>query len=274
MRLKHYSPNTIKNYVNIVAAYARHIGKRPESSDWEEVRSYLLFLINERHCSSSRLNLAHSAFKVLFVHVLGWPDPGTQVPRPRRIKTLPSVLSVEEVQLLIRSLRNIKHSTLLQVLYGAGLRVSEVVSLRLSDIDSGRGQIAVRQAKGFKDRYVPLSPTLLGSLRDYWKLYKPSVFLFESAMTGGPLSVRTVQAIFKKAKLASGLGKKASAHTLRHSYATHLLEAGADLLTIKEQLGHSNISTTTVYLHLRQEGRQSPDLLKDMDLSCSHAPDF
>lgn len=274
MQLKHYSRNTIKNYLNIVAAYARHIGKSPELSDWEAVKSYLLFLIGERHCSVSHLSVAHSAFKVLFVQVLGWPDAGNQVPRPRKTQTLPSVMSVAEVQLLIRSLKNIKHRTLLQVLYGAGLRVSEVVALRISDIDSSRGLLAIRQAKGFKDRYVPLSPTLLESLREYWRIYKPVEFLFESSMTGGPLSVRTAQAIFQNAKAASGIRKKVSAHTLRHSYATHLLEAGADLLSIKQQLGHSNISTTTIYLHLREDRKQTPDLLKDFDLSCADAPVF
>jgi len=274
MQLKHYSPKTIKSYVNIVAAYSRHIGHSPESSNWEEVRSYLLHMIEGRKGSVSYLNQAHSAFKVLFVHVLGWPDPGVQVPRPRKSKTLPSVLSVGEVQILIQSLRNIKHQTLLMVLYGAGLRVSEVVALRLSDIDSSRGQIAVRQAKGFKDRYVPLSPTLLQSLREYWKLYRPSGFLFESSMTGGPLSVRTAQAIFYNAKAASGISKQASAHTLRHSYATHLLEAGADLMSIKQQLGHSNISTTTVYLHLKTGGRPMPDLLEGLDLSQRDEADF
>ncbi|MCC6412760.1 MAG: site-specific integrase [Saprospiraceae bacterium] len=274
MQLKHYSPRTIKSYVNIVAAYARHIGKSPELSDWEEVRSYLLHLLNDRHCSVSHLSQANSAFKVFFVYVLGWPEAGYQVPRPRRVRTLPSVMSVEEVQRLIRSLPNIKHRTLLQVLYGTGLRVSEVVALRVADIDSGRGLLAIRQAKGFKDRYVPLSPTLLDSLREYWRIYRPTEFLFESSMTGGPLSIRTAQAIFQNAKVAAGISKKASPHTLRHSYATHLLEAGADLLSIKQQLGHRNISTTTVYLHLREDRQQTPDLLKDFDLSCSNAPVF
>lgn len=274
MQLKHYSPSTIKNYVNIVAAYARHIGKNPELSDWEEVRSYLLHLVNDRHCSVSHLSQANSAFKVFFVCVLGWPEAGHQVPRPRKVRILPSVMSVDEVQRLIRSLPNIKHRTLLQVLYGTGLRVSEVVALRVADIDSGRGLLAIRQAKGFKDRYVPLSPTLLDALREYWRIYRPVAFLFESSMTGGPLSIRTAQAIFQNAKAAAGITKKVSAHTLRHSYATHLLEAGADLLSIKQQLGHRNISTTTVYLHLREDRQQTPDLLKDFDLSYSNAPGF
>ncbi len=274
MQLKHYSPRTIKCYLNLVAAFARYIGKSPELSDWGEVKSYMLYLVGERRCSLSHQSQAHSAFKVLFVHVLGWPEAGNQVPRPRKSQTLPSVMSVEEVQRLIKSLKNIKHRTLLQVLYGAGLRVSEVVALRIADIDSSRGLLAIRQAKGFKDRYVPLSPTLLESLREYWRIYRPSEFLFESAMTGGPLSARTAQAIFQNAKAAAGIRKKVSAHTLRHSYATHLLEAGADLLSIKQQLGHSNISTTTVYLHLKEDRKQTPDLLKDFDLSCSDAPVF
>ena len=272
MQLKHYSRNTIQSYLNHVAAYARHIGKSPELSDWEAVRSYLLYLVKDRQCSVSNLNQAQSAFKVLYVQVLGWPEAGNQIPRPRRVQALPSVMSVAEVQLLIRSLKNTKHRTLLQVLYGAGLRVSEVVALRIGDIDSSRRVLAIRQAKGFKDRYVPLSATLLESLREYWRIYRPLDFLFESNMSGGPLSIRTVQAIFQKAKAAAGIRKKVSAHTLRHCYATHLLEAGTDLLSIKQQLGHRNISTTMLYLHLAEDRKQTPDLLKDFDLSCADAP--
>ena len=271
MQLKHYSPRTIKSYLNVVAAYTRHIGKNPESSDWGEVRSYLLHMLNERHCSVSYLSQANSAFKVFFVCVLGWPEAGHQVPRPRRVRILPSVMSVEEVQRLINSVANVKHHTMLQVLYGTGLRVSEIVALRITDIDSDRGQIAVRQAKGFKDRYVPLSPTLLEQLREYWRICRPTEFLFEHEVFGGPLSIRTVQVIFQKAKMAAGINKKVSTHSLRHSYATHLLEAGADLLSIRNQLGHSSIATTTVYLHLKEDRAQTPDLLKNLDLKC--APD-
>lgn len=266
MQLKHYSPRTIKSYLNVVAAYVRHIDKNPELSDWEQVRSYLLHLLNDRHCSVSYLSQVNSALKIFFVCVLGWPEAGYQVPRPRRVRILPSVMSIEEVQRLINSVANVKHHTMLQVLYGTGMRVSEIVALRITDIDSDRGQIAVRQAKGFKDRYVPLSPTLLEQLREYWRICRPTEFLFEHEVFGGPLSIRTVQAIFQKAKLAAGITKKVSTHTLRHSYATHLLEAGADLLSIRNQLGHSSIATTTVYLHLKEDRGQTPDLLKNLDL--------
>ena len=267
MQLKHYSPNTVKSYLNSIAAYARHIGKSPELSNWEEVREYLLYLINTRRCSVSYLKSNQCAFKVLFVFVLGWPEPDRHIiPKPRNARTLPAVMSVQEVERLIDSISNTKHHTMLQVLYGAGLRVSELVALRITDIDSQRGTIAIRQSTGFKDRYGPLSPTLLERLREYWLVYKPKEFLFENEFIGGPLSIRTVQAVFQKAKIAAKITKKVSAHTLRHSYATHLLEAGADLISIRNLLGHANISSTTIYLHLKADQRQTPDLLKNLDL--------
>lgn len=274
MQLKNFSPRTIRSYVNVTAAYARHIGKSPELSDCEELKDYLLYLSETRRCSISHLSQVHSAMKVLFVHVLGRPDCGNKIPRPRKTLILPAVMSVGEVQSLIAQVRNVKHRTILQVLYGTGMRLSEVVALRLCDIDSARGQIAVRQAKGAKDRYVALSPTLLGLLRDYWREYRPKEYVFESAMTGGPLSPRTVQAIFEKARLTTGIGKKITTHTLRHSYATHLLEAGTDLNSIRVLLGHSNLNTTSVYLHLRTDGGKTPDLLKDLDMAYAHAPLF
>lgn len=274
MQLKGYSPRTIKCYVNMVAAYARHVGKSPESTDCEDARAYMLCLLEERGCSMSHLSQAYSALKVLFVQVLGRDGCGDKIPRPKRAKTLPAVMSVEEVERLIRSLGNIKHRTMLQVLYGTGLRVSELVGLRIGDIDSDRNTITVRRGKGAKDRQVPLPPTLLQVLREYWKLYRPKEFLFENRRNGAQMSERTVQAVFVQAKKASGINKKISAHTLRHSYATHLLEAGTDLLSIRNQLGHSNITTTTVYLHLQAGGHGGKDLLKDLDLEYRYATHF
>jgi len=274
MQLKAYSPRTIKCYVNMVAAYARHVGKSPESTDCEDARAYMLYLLEERGCSMSHLSQAYSALKVLFVQVLGRAGCGDKIPRPKRAKTLPAVMSVEEIERLIRSLGNIKHRTMLQVLYGTGLRVSELVGLRIGDIDSDRNVITVRRGKGGKDRQVPLPPTLLEVLREYWKLYRPKEFLFENRRSGAQMSERTVQAVFVQAKKASGINKKISAHTLRHSYATHLLEAGTDLLSIRNQLGHSNIATTTVYLHLQARGQGAKDLLKGLDLEHRDAPHF
>lgn len=274
MRLKGYSPRTIKSYVNMVAAYARHVGKSPELTDCEDLRAFMVHLLDERGCSRSHLSQAFSALKVLFVQVLGRADCGDKIPRPKRLKTLPVVMSVEEVERLVRSLTNVKHRTMLQVLYGTGLRVSELVGLRLGDIDSGRNTISVRCGKGAKDRQVPLSPTLLQLLRGYWKAYRPQEFLFENGRSGAQMSGRTVQAVFEQARAASGINKKISAHTLRHSYATHLLEAGTDLVTIRNQLGHSNISTTTVYLHLQTSTRPGKDLLQGLDLEHRDAARF
>ena len=274
MRLKGYSPRTIKSYVNMVAVYARHVGKSPELTDCEDARAFMVYLVEERGCSTSHLHQAYSAIKVLFVQVLGREGCGDRIPRPKRAKTLPAVMGVEEVGRLLDSLANIKHRTMLQVLYGTGLRVSELIGLRIRDIDSGRNTITVRCGKGAKDRQIPLSPTLLQLLRGYWKLYRPTEFLFENGRSGAQMSPRTVQAVFGHAKKTSGIKKKVSAHTLRHSCATHLLEAGTDLLSIRNLLGHSNISTTTVYLHLRSGGQGAKDLLEGLDLGKRDAARF
>ena len=274
MRLRGYSPRTIKSYVNMVAAYARHVGKSPELTGCEDARAFMVYLVEERGCSTSHLHQAYSAIKLLFVQVLGREGCGDKIPRPKRAKTLPAVMSVEEVGRLLGSLANIKHRTMLQVLYGTGLRVSELAGLRIRDIDSGRNTITVRCGKGAKDRQIPLSPTLLQLLREYWKLYRPKEFLFENGRSGAQMSERTVQAVFGHAKKASGIKKKVSAHTLRHSCATHLLEAGTDLLSIRNLLGHSNISTTTVYLHLRSGGQGAKDLLEGLDLGHRDAARF
>jgi len=274
MRLRGYSYRTIKSYVNMVAVYARHVGKSPELTDCEDVRAFMVYLLEERKSSTSHLSQAFSALKLLFVQVLSRADCGDKIPRPKRAKRLPVVMSVEEVERLVRSLANIKHRTMLQVLYCTGLRVSELIGLRIGDIDSGRNTITVRHGKGAKDRQIPLSPTMLQLLREYWKLYRPTEFLFENGRSGAQMSERTVQAVFEHAKKASGISKKISAHTLRHSYATHLLEAGTDLLTIRNQLGHSNISTTTVYLHLKSGGQGAKDLLEGLDLEHRDAAHF
>lgn len=273
MRLRGYSPKTIKSYVNLVAAYARHVGKSPELTGCEDARAFMVHLV-DRGSSASHLSQAYSAIKLLFVQVLCREGCGDKIPRPRRSRQLPVVMSVEEVERLVRSLANIKHRTMLQVLYSTGLRVSELIGLRIGDIDSGRNTINVRHGKGAKDRQVPLSPTLLQLLREYWKLYRPKEFLFENGRSSAQMSERTVQAVFEHAKKASGIKKKISAHTLRHSYATHLLEAGTDLVSIRNQLGHSSISTTTIYLHLKSGGQGARDLLDGLDLEHRDASHF
>ena len=208
MRLKGYSPRTIRSYIYMVAAYRCYVGKSPELISCEDVRSFMVYLLEKRQSSTSHLCQAHSALMVLFVQVVGQKDCGDKIPRPKRAKQLPVVMSVEEVERLVRSLVNLKHRTMLQVLYSAGLRVSELVGLRIRDIDSGRNMITVRHGKGAKDSQISLSPTLLQLLREYWKLYRPVEFLFENARSSVQMSARTVQAVFEQAKAASGIKKR------------------------------------------------------------------
>jgi len=203
-------------------------------------------------------NTAHSrlnALKFYFEQVLGRDKFFWEIPRPKKPLLLPKVLGEDELGKLFKSLDNIKHKAMLFTAYSAGLRVSEVASLKIKDIDSGRMQIFVRQAKGKKDRYVMLSPVLLNILRSYIKKYKPKplVYLFESEQTGTAYPARTIQRIFQLAKAKAGISKDVGIHSLRHSFATHLLEKGTDIRYIKDILGHFDIRTTERYLHVSKK---------------------
>ncbi len=261
MQLKHYSPSTIKNYLSQVSHFARYLGKSPDSGSLEDVAAYLLHLNVERRLSQSQLNSAYSGIKMLFVGVLGREWDKRLLPRARREKRLPAVLSAVEALALVNTPRNLKHRTILRLLYACGLRVSEALALELGDVDSSRMVLVVRQGKGFKDRLVPLSETLLEFLREYYRAYRPKQYLFENSRSGGPLSQRSVQAVFQRAKIQTGVSKKVSVHTLRHCYATHLLEAGIDVMALKKFLGHTQLATTARYLHLSAPTTQVPDLL-------------
>jgi integrase/recombinase XerD len=260
MRLRHYSPRTIKSYLAQVTAFARHLGRSPDMATLEDVASYLLHL-EERGLSQSLLSNAYSGIKVLFVAVLDRSWDRRILPRSRREKRLPAVLSAEEALALVNAPQNLKHRTILRLLYASGLRISEALALQVGDVDSSRMALIVHGGKGFKDRQVPLSATVLESLREYYRAYRPKAHLFESAQTGGPLSQRTVQMVFQRAKARAGVSRKASVHTLRHCYATHLLEAGVDVTELRRFLGHANLATTARYLHLSTPARQLPDLL-------------
>ncbi len=266
MQLKHYSASTIKSYLNQVAAFSVYLGKSPEQASLEEVAGYLLHLINEKHLSQSAVNSAYSGIKVLLAEVLGREWDSRILPRSRRVKRLPDVLSVSEVLSIVNAPKNLKHRTILRLLYATGLRMGELVRLRVSDVDSKRMVLLVRQGKGFKDRQVPMSEVLLDSLRKYWLQYRPKEYLFESSYTGGALSARTIQAIFQKAKQKAGVNQHASVHTLRHCYATHLLEAGVDTMTIKTFMGHGHLSSTARYLHVSQTYRPLPELINKESL--------
>jgi integrase/recombinase XerD len=261
MELRNFSPRTIKVYVQRVATFAKHFGRSPERLGAAEIRAFLLFLVQEKRASWSYFNQALCALRFLYNVTLGkdWVLDGIACPKGQ--KKLPVVLSPAEVAQFFEAIPGLKHRALLMTAYAAGLRVSEVVALRIDDIDSRRMVIRVRQGKGRKDRYVMLSPRLLDLLRTYWKAARPRDWLFPGRDGDRPITAGAVMEACQVAGRAAGLGKHVTVHTLRHSFATHLLEAGTDLRTIQLLLGHRSLKTTAIYTHVSAaalEATQSP----------------
>jgi len=244
------SPKTIRRYIHWVTAFAQHFHTSPDQLGPDHVRSYLLHLIQQRQVSYNVHTQARLALQFFYRVTLGrdWVVAG--LARPKAPKKLPVVLSQDEMARFLDALQNPKHRALLMTAYAAGLRLSEVVGLRVEDIDSARMVIHVRQGKGHKDRVVMLSPRLLTVLREYWAIDRPRPYLFPGCQPDQPISPRTVQLVCQRALKASGLSKHVHMHTLRHSFATHLLESGTDLRTIQVLLGHQSFSTTARYLHI------------------------
>jgi site-specific recombinase XerD len=263
MTLHGLEPNTIKAYLQCVARFARHFGKSPELLGTAEIRSYLLHLHRDQNLAASTYNQALCALKFLYRITLrkNWELDG--LARTRRQTKLPVVLSLDEVTRFFEAITSLRHRAILMTAYAAGLRISEVLGLRVDDIDSQRMVIRLRQAKGSKDRYVMLSPRLLILLREYWKAHRrrevsqPSPWLFPGKIPGQPLSYKPVYEACQAACRAAGLDKHVTVHTLRHSFATHLLEAGTDLRTIQLLLGHRSLNTTARYLHVATAAMQS-----------------
>jgi integrase/recombinase XerD len=251
LQLKGYSPRTINTYVDCLLSLAKYYNTSPDLLTTDQIRDYFLYCLNVKELSKSWMNQTICALKILFVEILKREWNRLDIPRPRREKKLPLVLSKQEVQKILNAHTNVKHRALLMITYSAGLRVSETRHLKISDIDSSRMLLRIEQAKGHKDRYAVLSPIALELLRVYWKLYKPKKWLFENK-DGQPVPETTAQKIFKNALEKSGIKKKASIHTLRHSFATHLLEQGVSLPIIQQLLGHRSLKTTSVYLHVQQ----------------------
>jgi integrase/recombinase XerD len=250
MKLRNLAPRTIEVYVSRVAHYARYFGRGPEVLGREEVRSYLLHLVQEKKVSWSVYNQTVAALRFLYEVILDRQGVLVRIVCPKQPKRLPVVLSLEEVTRFFGAIIGVKHRAILMTAYAAGLRISEVVALRVEDIDSKRMVLRVRQGKGRKDRNVMLSPRLLTLLREYWKIARPTDWLFPGQVLGHPITVGTVHRICVQAAQAAGLDKHVTVHTLRHSFATHLLEAGTNIRTIQMLLGHRNIKTTAVYTHI------------------------
>ncbi len=249
-----YSNNTIKVYTDLFGEFINYYEEVEIRNISESmIVDFLQYLVNERNVSTSYQNQSINAIKFYYEKVLRGPRKVYQIDRPRKEKLLPEVLSTEEVAAILKSINNLKHKAIIMTIYSAGLRISELTNLRIKDIDSKRMQIRVEQGKGKKDRYTLLGNKTLETLRIYVKEYKPREWLFEGA-NGGQYSTRSVQNILKNALKKVGISKNISVHSLRHSFATHLLESGTDLRYIQELLGHASSKTTEIYTHITTKG--------------------
>jgi integrase/recombinase XerD len=253
MRVRNFSPHTQKTYVDHVARFAKHFGKSPDLLGPEEIRTYQVYLINNKKASWSVLQQSVSALRFLYRVTLGKDWIIQHIPGPKKPRTLPVVLSPDEVSRFFENIHNLKHRAILMTAYAAGLRVSEVTSLRPSDIDSQRMVIRIEQGKGRKDRYVMLSQNLLDLLRTYWKVARPAYWLFPGHPPTRPITRESIYQVCLKATKAAGLNKKVTVRALRHCFATHLLEAGANIRVIQMLLGHCSLQTTARYTYVSRE---------------------
>jgi len=253
LKLKGYSPKTQAAYLGYMKNFVRYFGRSPAKMGEEEIREYLYHLVTEKDLGDSSINSAYSALKFFYKTTLGRDWNVAKIPRRKTEKRLPVVLDGSEIKQLFAVTTNLKHRALLMTTYSAGLRVSETAHLKVSDVDSKRMQLLVAQGKGKKDRYALLSPVTLNLLRDYWRQYRPFSWLFPGRLPERPISTRSIQKVFEKAKRKAGIKKPATVHTLRHSFATHLLEAGTDIYHIQKLLGHTSPKTTAIYIHLRRQ---------------------
>jgi integrase/recombinase XerD len=250
MQLERLAPKTQDAYVAAVAGLAKFYWRAPDQLSPEQIRTYLHHLLVDRHLAWSSCNQVACGLKFFYTKTLGWDTLQLNLPPRTRRSQLPHVLSAEELQRLFTSATNPKHRALLMTTYAAGLRVSEVVHLQVTDIEGERGLIRVNQGKGRKDRYTLLSARLLVELRAYWKLDRPKPWLFPGRDRHQPLPIASAQRIYSHAKRTANLQHGKGIHTLRHSFATHLLEAGVDPRTIQLLLGHRSLDTTTRYLRV------------------------
>jgi site-specific recombinase XerD len=256
LQRRNYSESTTVCYLRHITEFARHFDRSPAHLGAEEIKQFQLYLVQERKVSWATYIQASAALRFLYVKTLGQAFMAEKIPYPKRPKHLPTVLSQEEITRLLSATRWLKHRALLMTMYGAGLRVSEACRLTIEDIDSSRMVIHVHQAKGNKDRDVMLSPVLLETLRQYWKGSRPKHWLFPGYGPDRPMTTKSVFLMVRRIAARAKITKTVSPHTLRHSFATHLLESGTDLRTIQLLLGHADVRTTIIYLHVSQQHLQ------------------
>jgi integrase/recombinase XerD len=251
-----YSPSTHKTYLNEISVFLQHLGKRKaEALTPDNLKVYLQYCFEKLQLSENTIHSRLNALKFYYEQVLKNQKLFWEIPRPKKALQLPKVLSETELKKLFDAAPNLKHKAILFVAYSAGLRVSEIINLRIQDIDREREQLFIHCSKGKKDRYVRLSPLVLDILENYYKncKQKPVNYIFESHTSGEPYSIRSAQQIFTDCKRKAGIIKSLSFHSLRHSFATHILEKGVDVVFIQDILGHFDIQTTKRYLHVRRD---------------------
>ena len=251
MQIRNLSPHTQASYVQQVSLFARHFNRSPEELGPEDIRSYQVYLTNEKKLAPSSVLIAVCALRFLYRVTLrkDWVFED-MIPAPKKPQTLPVVLSPEEVLHFLDCVQHIKHRTILTTCYAAGLRISETIRLKPNHIDSQRMVIRVEQGKGQKDRYVMLSPKLLEGLRHWWRTERPTQWLFPGDIPGAPISRSAVESACQKAHELSGIPKPITPHSMRHAFAVHLLENGTDVRTIQLLLGHRSLATTARYLKI------------------------
>ena len=252
MEIKGFSERTIDCYLRHVRSYREYLKGPIGRHDHTQIKDYFYYLLHTKNTSRSLVHQIYGALKYFYTVTLGLGWDMEKIPRVKRISKLPDILSREEIGKLLAVTKNIKHKAILMITYSAGLRVSEAACLKIKDIDSQRMTIKVA-GKGKKDRYTLLARGTVQFLRGYWQMYKPRYWLFEGRNPTHHLNVSSLQRVFSAAKEKARITKHVSIHSLRHSFATHLLEQGTDIHIVQRLLGHSNIQTTTVYLHLKKE---------------------
>jgi integrase/recombinase XerD len=250
LQLRGITPRTQKKYIREVRDLANYFKKSPEELGEEEVKKYLVHLLEDRKLSTGTYKNYVAGIKFLYKTTLNREEVVEKIKYPKAKIKLPVVLDLAEVKMLLTVMENLKHRAILTITYSAGLRISETARLKVTDIDSKRMMVRVQQGKGYKDRYTILSKTALVCLRQYWRSYRPKDWLFEGQKEGTHIGISSIRQIFLEAKERAGITKPASPHTLRHSFATHLIEAGTSLHHVQLLLGHRSPTTTTVYLHV------------------------
>ncbi len=251
LKLKGYSPSTIKTYLNEAGVFLRTIQHHPaDKFSTQRIKDYLQYCAEKLGLTENTLHSRMNALKFYYEQVLKKEKFFWDIPRPKKANQLPKILSKEEVIRLIKAIENLKHKTMIMLGYACGLRVSEITGLEIKDIDEDRRLLLIRRAKGKKDRIVSLSPVMLVMIREYKANYNPQKYLFEGQYKGTAYSTRSLESIIKAAKNKAGISKTGSMHMLRHSFATHLIEKGTDVVFIQKLLGHNDIRTTLRYLHV------------------------